>query len=266
LKRAFILLVVAVAIAALSAACSEKTPKTADLVQPETSKTTAAQTMDSQPGASQKVGKVLETMNSGGYTYVQVDTGSEKIWVATPEFSVKVGDPVVIPAGMPMYNFHSTTLNRTFEVVYFVSAISVDGVDTGLKAGTMGQTLPQMPPGHPPTVANKTAVDLSGIVKAQGGLTVSEVLTGKNDLAGKQVMLRGKVVKFMAEIMGKNWIHVQDGTGSQGTNDLTVTVAPEIVAKVGDTVLVKGIVTTEKDFGYGYKYDVILEDAQVTVE
>ena len=258
-------MIVAFAALALSVACNEKPPQTADTAQPETQKPTAAQAMGQQPEASQKAGKVLETMNSGGYTYVQVDTGSEKIWAATPEFSVKVGDPVVIPAGMPMYGFHSTTLDRTFEVVYFVPGISVDGVDTGRKAAAMGQTLPQMPPGHPPTVA-KAAVDLSGIVKAQGGLTVSEVLTGKNDLAGKEVILRARVVKFMAEIMGKNWIHVQDGTGSQGTNDLTVTVAPEIVAKVGDTVLVKGIVTTEKDFGYGYKYDVILEDAQVTIE
>ena len=129
----------------------------------------------------------------------------------------------------------------------------------------VGDHQPQMPPGHPAT-QNKAAVDLTGISKPHGGLTVAEVYAGKKDLAGKEVVLRGKVVKFLAEIMGKNWIHVQDGSGSQGTNDLTVTVAPHIVAKVGDTVLVKGLVTVGKDFGYGYKYDVILEDAQVTVE
>jgi hypothetical protein len=258
-------MVAAFAALTLLAACSEKHPQSADVAQPETNKAVTAQAMTQQAEASQKAGKVLETMNSGGYTYVQVDTGSEKIWAASPEFPVKVGDPVVIPEGMPMYDFRSTTLNRTFEVVYFVPAISVDGAGSGLKAGAMGQNQPQMPPGHPPTVARAT-VDFAGIVKAQGGLTVAEVLTGKNDLAGKEVILRGKVVKFMAEIMGKNWIHVQDGTGGQGTNDLTVTVAPQTIAKVGDTVLVKGVVTVEKDFGYGYKYDVILEDAQVTVE
>jgi len=244
---------------ALFTGCSEKQPQTAEISQPAAQKSTADPTMAQNPEASQKTGKVLETMDSGGYTYVLVDTGSEKIWAATPEFSVKVGDPVVIPAGMPMANFHSPTLNRTFDVVYFVPAINVGGAD----ADAMAQ--PQMPPGHPPTVT-KAVVDFSGITKAQGGLTVSELFAGKKDLAGKEVILRGKVVKFMSEIMGKNWIHVQDGTGSQGTNDLTVTVAPHIVAKVGDTILVKGIVTTEKDFGYGYKYDVILEDAQVTLE
>ncbi len=258
-------MVMAFAALALSAACSEKQPRTANVSQPEARKSPAEQTMAQKPEASQKAGKVLETMNSGGYTYVQIDTGSEKIWAATPEFSVQVGDAVVIPEGMPMADFHSPTLNRTFDVVYFVPSISVGGAPAGANAGTMGQSQPQMPPGHPPTVT-KNVVDFSGITKAQGGITVSELFAGKNDLAGKEVILRGKVVKFMAEIMGKNWIHVQDGTGSQGTNDLTVTVAPHVMAKVGDTILVKGVVTTEKDFGYGYKYDVILEDAQVTLE
>ncbi len=235
--------------------------------RPQADKPDAAETTPGQPEAAQRSGTVLETMNSGGYTYIQVDTGKEKIWAAAPQFAVKVGDPVVVPAGMPMTNFHSTTLNRTFELIYFVPGMAGQdaAADAKPEPGAMGRGLPQMPPGHPPAVA-KTAVDFSGIAKAQGGMTVSEVITGKDKLAGRQVVLRGKVVKFLSEIMGKNWLHVQDGTGDSGTNDLTVTVAPETVAKVGDTVLVKGIVTTDKDFGYGYKYEVILEDAQVTVE
>ena len=76
--------------------------------------------------------------------------------------------------------------------------------------------------------------------------------------------MRGKVVKFTPEIMGKNWIHLQDGTGAAGTSDLTVTTSAS--AKTGDTVTVKGILVVDKDFGYGYAYDVIIEDAEVTVE
>jgi hypothetical protein len=107
-------------------------------------------------------------------------------------------------------------------------------------------------------------VDLSGIKKADGGKTVEEIFAGKDQLNGKTVAVRGKVVKFSPEIMGKNWIHLQDGTGKEGTNDLTVTTAA--VAKTGDTVLVKGTLVANKDFGYGYKYDVIMEDATLTVE
>ena len=76
--------------------------------------------------------------------------------------------------------------------------------------------------------------------------------------------IRAKVAKFSPEIMGTNWLHLQDGTGAAGTNDLTITSAA--TAKVGDTVLVKGVVTTNKDFGFGYKYDVIIEKADVTIE
>ena len=81
---------------------------------------------------------------------------------------------------------------------------------------------------------------------------------------GKKVRIRGQVVKFNANIMGRNWLHLQDGTGAAGTNDLTITSAATV--NVGDTILAKGVVTTNKDFGFGYKYDVIIEKADVTVE
>jgi len=90
------------------------------------------------------------------------------------------------------------------------------------------------------------------------------MFTKKAELAGKSVSVRGKVVKFTPEIMGKNWIHLQDGTGAEGTSDLTVTTSAS--AKMGDTVTVSGVVVIDKDFGYGYAYDVIIEDAEVTVE
>lgn len=64
--------------------------------------------------------------------------------------------------------------------------------------------------------------------------------------------------------MGKNWLHLQDGSGVEGTNDLTVTTTTTV--KVGDVVLVNGVVSVDRDFGYGYSYDVIIEDAEVTVE
>lgn len=123
---------------------------------------------------------------------------------------------------------------------------------------------PQMPEGHP---AAKPAaeVDLAGIAQAEGGKTVAEVFAGKDALAGQKVTVRGKVVKVNAGIMGTNWLHVRDGSGEDGTNDLTVTTAGT-VPNVGDTVLLTGTVALNKDFGMGYTYDVIVEDADVTIE
>jgi len=98
-----------------------------------------------------------------------------------------------------------------------------------------------------------------------GGKTVAEVFAEKDQLGGQAVTVRGKVVKTNANIMGKNWLHVRDGSGAEGTNDLTVTTAAHLPS-VGDTVLVTGQVSLNKDFGMGYAYDVIVEDAEVKVE
>lgn len=225
----------------------------------------ATEQKPAQPAAAAqgKSGKVVETMNAGGYTYVQVDTGSEKVWAAAPEFKVKVGDTVAVPAGMPMANYESKTLKRKFDVVYFVDSIMVGGVPAQGTANPAAMQQPgAMPQGHPPVSPAASTEKISGIKKAD--VTVADLFAGKDKFAGKQIGVRGKVVKFSPEIMGKNWIHLQDGTGGQGTNDLTVTT--KSVVKVGDTVLVTGPVSVGKDFGYGYKYDVIIEDAQVKAE
>jgi len=208
-------------------------------------------------------GKVVETMNAGSYTYVQVDDGSKKIWAAAPQFAVAVGDRVVVPDGMAMRDFYSKTLGRTFDLVSFVSSVQVVGgkaaeVQPGKGSGGFAHPMP----GH--DESGPAPVDLSNIARAEGGQTVAELFSKKGALAGKEVSVRGRVVKYTPAVMGKNWIHVQDGSGSAGTNDLTVST--NATAAVGNTVLVRGKLSTDKDFGFGYKYDVLIEDATVAVE
>ncbi|HUI28171.1 MAG TPA: hypothetical protein VL403_18980 [Candidatus Kryptonia bacterium] len=222
-------------------------------------------------GALSKVtGKVVATMNADIYTYVQVDDGSKKIWAAAPKFAVAVGDQVVVPDGIPMRDFHSKTLDRTFDVVYFVSGIQVVGAESAKDLVTSAHSASPngaSPHGTSPHVAagaSAASVDLSNIRKADGGQTVAELFAGKAGLAGKDVVVRGRVVKYTPEVMGKNWLHVQDGSGSTGTNDLAVST--HTAAAVGNTVLVHGKLTTDKDYGFGYHYDLIIEDATVSVE
>jgi hypothetical protein len=210
-------------------------------------------------------GKVAETTNAASYTYVCVDTGTKKVWAAAPQFAVRVGDSVMIADGMPMPNYHSKTLDRTFEVVYFTDGVVVNGA----KPGDGGAAV-ELPKNHPPITSAatqpkpETKLDLSGIKKAGGGKTIAEIFAGKAKLTGQQVTVRGKVVKYNAMIMGKNWFHLRDGSGSEGSNDLTVTTASEV--KLGDTVLVSGIVSADKDFGAGYRYALMIEKAKVVVE
>jgi hypothetical protein len=245
--------VVLLTVSALVIGCQDKTPETDK--QPVQEKSVV-----DESGGGGFSGTVAKTIKVERYTYVQVDTGKEKIWAATPEFNGKVGDTVVVPEGLVMQNFHSNTLDRDFELVHFVGAISGEG---NIQDFAREQ---QMPPGHPPmgVETSKPKIDLGKVKKAEDGKTVAEVFAAKEDLAGKQVLVRGKVVKFLPQIMGKNWLHLQDGSGSEGTNDLTVTTTA--MAQVGDLVLVNGTVSVNRDFGYGYTYEVLLEDAEITVE
>ena len=268
-KRLFALLSIACLTTLLMTACGEK-EKAPEAAKPSAPGAPAA----AGPG---KTGKVTETMNAAGYTYVQVDTGKEKFWAAAPETKVQVGDSVVVPDGMPMPDYESKTLNRKFDLVYFVPSLMVGGASA--PAAGPGE----MPPGHPPVSGSQAGmpaempgaggapkvtapadVNLKGIKKADQ--TVADIFAQKTALSGKSVVVRGKVVKFSPEIMGRNWLHIQDGSGQAGANDLTVNTDLKTMAKVGDTVVVSGKLTVAKDYGYGYKYDVIIEDAKISKE
>ena len=225
----------------------------------------AAAPIQAAPDAAGAIsGKVVETMNAASYTYVLIDTGAKKSWVAAPQFAVKVGDTAAIADAMPMKNYQSKTLNRTFDVVYFTGNISVNGAPAAPSNTTPvpAPTTTTLPSGRP-TMPAKTAPDLTGIKRAENGQTVAEVITGKTKFAGKPVAIRARVVKYNAQILGKNWLHIRDGSGAPGTNDLTVTTAATV--KVGDLVLVTGKLGIDRDFGSGYKYPLIIEDATVVV-
>jgi hypothetical protein len=142
--------------------------------------------------------------------------------------------------------------------------MTVNGKPAGEAAPAMGGgSKPAMPANHP-AIGGEKAAPVTGIKKADGGQTIAEVYASKDKLAGKPVKIRGQVVKYNAEIMERNWIHIQDGTGAAGSNDLLVTTNDK--AKVGDTILITGTLAKDKDFGHNYKYAVLVENAKVTVE
>lgn len=206
-------------------------------------------------------GKVTTTMDAGGYTYIEFEEKGKKLWAAAPKFVVSVGDTIEFSKAMPMKNFHSKTLNRTFESILFVGGIKVTG------AQGIPSAQPVLPKGHIPVgkkTPTKITVKPGSIEKAENGYTVAECYSMKDSLEGKIVTVRGKVVKFTARIMGKNWIHIRDGTGNQGSDDLTVTSTDSV--NVGDLVLVSGKIAYNRNFGAGYVYPVIIEDASIIVE
>ncbi len=210
-------------------------------------------------------GTVAETMNSGGYTYMRIQTGPKDVWTATTEFPVKTGEHLTMAISMPMENFHSKTLNRDFPMIYFVSSVARDGETLGAAAAAgTAPPAPALAGSHDSAPSVAAAQVVEPIPPPAGGMKIADVWAKRKALGGKVVVVRGKVVKVNNEIMGKNWFHLQDGSGvaKDGTNDLTITSSATV--KLGDIVTVSGTLAIDKDFGAGYAYDAIVEDAKVT--
>lgn len=202
-------------------------------------------------------GKVVETMNAGGYTYVCLEKAGKKTWVAMPERTVAVGAKMTVSAGQEMTNFTSRTLNRTFESIIFTGG-PVEAKKTASPGGA--------PAGGGSKAAASPLEKGVKIEKAAGpnAYTVSEIYDGRTTLHNKKVLVRARIVKISQQIMGRNWIHLQDGSGdpAKGTHNLVAT--SQEVPTVGDTVTIQGKVIKDRDFGSGYKYTVILEEAVVS--
>jgi hypothetical protein len=220
------------------------------------------------PAPEQKAvrGKVLESMSGADYTYLLVEDGKEKIWAAIPVSKIEVGQEVALQPGMVMKDFASTALNKQFDRIVFSSGLLENAAAPAVEGGTGKPvdeaTLAALSGGSSRAVvpANEMKVD-----KAEGenGRTVEQCFAEAEKLNGKPVKVRGKVVKFTPQIMGKNWIHLQDGSGdpTKNTHDLVVTTS-ETAAKDA-VVVIEGVLSKDKDFGAGYKYAAIIEEAKI---
>lgn len=199
-------------------------------------------------------GKVTEVLESAGYTYAEVDTGSEKVWAATSTTTVKVGDMIAFTTEMPMKDFHSKSMNRDFPLLYFVSEFITD---------RPGQTVTSSEQHSPHSMSKQdvTAIPVKGVDKIEGGKTIAEVYTDKEKLNGKLIRVRGQVTRYTANVMGKNWLHIKDSSTQE---DLTIT--SNDTAELNSVVVIEGTLALDKDFGYGYVYPLIVQDAAITTE
>ncbi|HKB85180.1 MAG TPA: hypothetical protein VKD08_03340 [Ignavibacteriaceae bacterium] len=190
------------------------------------------------------VSDILQTPN---YTYIKASENGNEYWIAVTKMLAEKGETLYFSKSMEMKNFKSDALNRTFESVLFVQDIS--------------QTPPsaQKPVNHP-QVYSQSKEDVN-ITPLKDGKTIAQIYDKKDDLNGQTVRVKGKVVKYNPHIMGRNWIHIQDGTSSGNNFDLMVT-SPDS-AKAGDVVIVEGTVEINQDFGAGYAYPVMLSNATV---
>jgi len=206
------------------------------------------------PAATVVKGEILEVKDVEGYTYLRLKTKDGETWAAVNKSPVKKGTEVTIENVMVMKNFESKSLKKTFPTIVFGTlggaGGSAPGAGNGMATAQTG-------------LAKTTDIGDVHVPKASGAnaRTVAEIMTKGAELKDKPVLVRGKVVKYNPQIMGKNWIHLRDGSGSvaNNTNDVLVTTTSQV--KTGDIVTVKGVVRTDKDFGSGYSYKVLIEEA-----
>jgi hypothetical protein len=240
--------VVMMMVAAALTACKRNPP-------PVSAQTPGAAMPQAQGGAVK--GKILERLEAPPYTYFRLQIGDKEQWAAVPENALKVGEEVSLANPMEMNNFESKTLKRTFPSVLFANIATGEApAPTTSNANVAKQ--------HTMTGKGPDVGDIN-TPKATGAeaRTVAEAHAQKDKLKEKTVAIRGKVVKFNAEILGRNWIHLRDGSGNPDKGDNDITITTKETAAIGDTLTIRGTLRLNKDFGSGYSYPVIIEDAKL---
>ncbi|MBW8333058.1 MAG: GW dipeptide domain-containing protein [Prolixibacteraceae bacterium] len=194
--------------------------------------------------------KVEEVIQASQYTYLKVSENGAENWIAVNRQEAEKGEIYYYNKALEMKNFHSKELERDFETIYFVQEIStlpiIGDVQTPAQQGNK--------------VASTQKEGIS-VAPAEGSVSIAQLYAGRNDYAGKTIKMKGQVVKVNEEVMGKNWIHIQDGSKDGENFDLTITTLDKAV--VDEVVTFEGTITLNKDFGYGYSYELIMEDAKL---
>jgi len=232
----------------------------------------------SDPQLAAFSGKVVEKQDVSPYTYVRLEDGTgNQIWAALPQAQLEIGEEIALKDGSVMTNFNSKTLNRTFESIVFASSFvrgsenknaQAPGGDNGGSSGAVqSEIAPHGMASQSSGGSTRAIVSFSGVKvdksTAQNGYTVGELFDKAVDLNGQKVTVRGQVVKISPNIMGKNWLHIQDGTGDPTSNTHDLVVTSSAIVEKGTTISLEGVLAADKDFGFGYKYDVLIEDAAI---
>ncbi|MEN8146972.1 MAG: hypothetical protein ABFR02_05070 [Campylobacterota bacterium] len=232
---------------------------------------------------SAHVANVLETMDAAGYTYVKVDEDGNVYWIAGPRSAVVVGSSISYIEQMIMKDFTSKSLNKTFDILMFTTTIIPAGEAAAATAGTQkahdcedcGNGAKKAPAvqqqaaasTHSSTQATPKTQEQAApinVAKAEGGYSVEELYAKKAELKDQKITIKAKVVKVSKNIMGKDWVHLQDGTGVAGSTNDIIATGLNTTVNVGDVVTAKATLNTDVDLGYGYFFAVILQESTFT--
>ena len=207
---------------------------------------TEQEAMKSEP----HIGKVIDKIPAKGYTYLQVTENKNDFWIAVPTMEIQIGETVYFSRFMIMEDFQSDNIDKSFDQILFVEDARKSPTPDEMKKIHSG--------------VQSTEKEEIKIEPLSGGKTIQQIYADKSSLKGEVVKVRGKVVKFNKQIMKRNWIHIQDGTGGDNEFDLVMTSNEEV--QVGDIITAEGKVAVDKDFGAGYFFPVMIEDVKIEKE
>jgi len=249
-------------------------------------------------------GKVLETAAASQYTYLRLATESGEIWAAVPSATIAIGSQVTVENAARMANFKSSTLKRTFDVIYFGTLSSgapkaaarfspVDALeqadeqdlppghpDIGNAApGAVGST-DSLPAGHPdiggPSASphaqapnpSSAAVPAVAVAPARGknAYAIAQLAAQGAQLAGQRVRVRGQVTKVTAGVQGRTFFHVRDGKPDDPGPASDLVVTSDATPERGQVATFEGTLRTDFDVGIGFKYPILLENAVSVAE
>ncbi|MDH5604725.1 MAG: GW dipeptide domain-containing protein [Cyclobacteriaceae bacterium] len=185
--------------------------------------------------------EVLEVLPTSNYSYLKVKENDNVFWIATVKGNYLVGEEYIYHDGLLMTDFVSAELNRTFDQVYLISKITP--VNRSSPDTAMEKTKNNTP--------TKKA-------KVEGTVSLAAIINDPDTYKDQKVRVYGEVVKVNLGIMNRNWIHIKDGTA----DDYDFTITSQSGASVGQTIVFEGTITLDKDFGAGYTYKLIMEEAK----
>ena len=193
-----------------------------------------------------RVNEILETSK---YIYLNVNENDEHFWIATLKKEIIVGETYFYKGGLLKTNFESKELNKKFELIYLVSNLVPE------KHGNNSDIINNSNSNTELSKKNQDASN-NNKIEVKGSIAIAELIKNHKKYEGKTIQISGKCVKINPNIMGINWIHIKDGT----KDDYDLVITSDVFIKEGSIVTMKAVVTLNKDFGAGYKYDLILEE------
>lgn len=206
-------------------------------IEPETAPPTGIfQTTTPPPADGVHKFLVHDVLEGDKYWFLESqEMDGTKYWVATAPGNFQPGGTYQFSGGLFKTGYRSEEFDRTFDALYLVAAVTPLGVPA---APAMTQATPVEP--------------------AEGATPIAQVVAEAAQRAGQRVRVTGRVTKVNPDIMNRHWIHLQDGS----RDDFDFVVTSDQIVPVGHTVTVEGTLSVDRDFGAGYRYDVILENGQ----